>query len=82
MSLTRKVGEVGMTDRVDIPGIETIKIKRPIVLKAIRCIACGAWECPKYDTDKFEAEIIDETIGLCESCRKAIEWAKERMAGW
>lgn len=63
----------------DIPGIETIKIKRRIVVKAIRCIACNAWECPEYDKDKYEAEIIGEAIGLCESCRKAIKWAKERM---
>ena len=65
----------------DIPEIETIKIKRQIVVKATRCIACGAWECSVYDRDKYEAEIIGETIGLCESCKKAIEWAKERMEG-
>ena len=70
-----------MTDRADIPGIETIKTKRRIVVNAIRCIACGKWECPEYDKDKYEAEILGEAIGLCESCRKAIEWAKERMKG-
>ena len=70
-----------MTDRADIPGIEKIKIKRRIVVKAIRCIACDKWECPEYDTDIFEAEIIGEALGLCESCRKAIEWAKKRMEG-
>ena len=70
-----------MTDRADIPGIGTIKIKRRIVVNATRCIACNAWECPEYDKDKYEAEIIGEAIGLCESCRKAIEWAKERMEG-
>ena len=70
-----------MPDRADIPGIGTIKIKRRIVVKAIRCIACDAWECPEYDKDKYEAEIFGEAIGLCESCRKAIEWAKERMEG-
>lgn len=68
-------------NRADIPGIETIKIKRRIVVKAIRCIACGTWECPEYDKDKYEVEIIGEALGLCESCRKAIEWAKERMEG-
>ena len=70
-----------MTDRVDIPGIETIKIKRRIFVQAIRCIACRAWECPEYDNDKYEVEIIGEVIGLCESCRSAIEWAKEKMEG-
>lgn len=69
-----------MTDRADIPGIETIKIKRRIIVKAIRCIACDTWECPEYDTDKYEAEIIGEAIGLCESCRKAIEWAKNERS--
>ena len=66
-------------DRADIPEIGTIKIKRRIVVKAIRCIACGKWECPEYNKDKYEAEIIGEAIGLCESCRKAILWAKEHM---
>ena len=66
-----------MTDRVNIPESETIKIKRRIVIKAIRCIACNTLEWPEYD--KYEAEIIGEVIGLCESCRKAIEWAKEQM---
>lgn len=68
-----------MTDRVDIPGIETIKIKSRIGVQAIRCIACGKCEWPEYDRDKYEATIIGETLGLCKSCRKAIEWAKERM---
>ena len=70
-----------MNDRTDIPGIETIKIKRQIVVRGIRCISCGTWECPEYDTDKYEATIIEEATGLCKSCRKAIEWAKERMEG-
>ena len=30
---------------------------------------------------EHEAEITREAIGLCESCRKAIERAKERMEG-
>ena len=68
-------------NRADIPGIETIKIKRRIVVKAIRCIACDAWECPEYDKDKYEVETCGEALGLCKSCRKAIEWAKERMEG-
>lgn len=67
-----------MMDRADISGIDAIKIKRQIVIKAIRCIACGAWKCPEYDKDKYEAEIIGEALGLCESCRKAIEWAKKQ----
>lgn len=71
-----------MADRLDIPGIETIKIKRRIDVKAIRCIACNAWECQEYDKDKYEVVIIGEAIGLCTSCRKAIEWAKARMKGW
>ena len=81
MMNNRRVSEVGMTDRVDIPGIERIKIKRRIFVKAIRCIACDTWESPEYDQDEYEAVIIGENIGLCESCRKAIEWAKERMEG-
>ena len=68
-----------MTDRADIPGIETIKIKRHILVKAIRCISCYAWECEEYDKDRYEAVIFGEALGLCKSCRKAIEWAKERM---
>lgn len=68
-----------MTDRVDIPGIETIKIKRRIAVYTTRCIACDACECQEYDHDEYQAEIIGEDIGLCESCRKAIKWAKERM---
>ena len=70
-----------MTYRADIPGIETIKIKRRIAVKAIRCIACDKWECPEYDEDKYEVEIMGEDLGLCKSCRNAIEWAKERMIG-
>lgn len=70
-----------MTDRADIPGIEATKIKRRIAVKAIRCLACDIWECQEYDEDKYEVEIIEEAIGLCKSCRKAIEWAKERMKG-
>ena len=70
---------MGMTDRADIPGIETIKIKRRIAIKATRCISCDKWECPEYDHEKFEAEIFGEAIGLCETCKKAIMWAKEQM---
>ena len=68
-------------DRIDIPEATTIKVKRQIIIKAIRCIACGKWECPEYNHEKYEAEIIGEAIGLCESCRNAIEWAKEKMEG-
>ena len=68
-------------DRVDISEAMTIKVKRNIMIKAIRCIACDKWECPEFNTDKYEAEIIGEALGLCKSCRKAIEWAKERMEG-
>lgn len=71
-----------MTDRIDMPEIKTIKIKRPIVVKGIRCIVCGAWECPECDKDEYIAEIIGETTGLCKSCKKAIKWAKEQMEGW
>ena len=71
-----------MTDRADILGIEAIKNKRRIVIKAMRCIACNTYKCPEYDNDEYEAEIIGEDIGLCESCRKAIEWAKGQMEGW
>ena len=70
-----------MPNRADIPEIGTIKIKRQITISATRCIACGTWECPDYDHDKYEVNIIGEAIGLCESCRKAIEWAKEQMEG-
>ena len=68
-----------VTDKVDIPGIETIKFKRKIIAQAIRCIACGAWECPEYDRDKYEVEIMGEVTGFCNSCKKAIKWAKEQM---
>ena len=65
-------------DRADIQEIGTIKFKKRIVVKAIRCIVCGAWECPEYDRDNYEAEIIGEATGLCESCREAILWAKKK----
>ena len=71
-----------MTDKIDISGIEPIKIKRQIVVKGIRCIACGAWECPEYDRDNYDAEIIGEAMGLCESCKEAIKWAKEQKEKW
>lgn len=63
-------------DRIDIP-VATMNVKRHIMIKAIRCIACSKWECPEYDREKYEAEIIGEALGLCESCRSAIEWAKK-----
>ena len=70
-----------MADRVYIPGIETIKIKRQITMPATRCLVCGKWECPEYNHELYDAIIMGETSGICESCRKAIEWAKERMEG-
>lgn len=70
-----------MTDRVDIPGIETIKIKRQIHMPATRCLVCGKWEYPEFNHEFYDAIIMGETNGICESCRKAIEWAKERMEG-
>lgn len=68
---------------IDIPEATAtmINVKRQIMIKAIRCIACGKWECPEYDREKYEAEIIGEALGLCESCRSAIEWAKKKMKG-
>jgi len=66
-----------MNDRVDIPGIETIKIKRQIPISATRCLVCGKWECPEFNHDLYDAIIIRETNGICESCKKAIEWTKE-----
>ena len=68
-----------MTDRADIPGIETVKIKRQISMIATRCLVCGKWECPEFNHDLYDAIIMEETYRICESCRKAIEWAKERM---
>ena len=70
-----------MPDRVDIPGIETIKIKRQIPMTATRCLVCGKWECPEFNHDLYDAIIMGETNGICESCKKAIEWAKEQMRG-
>ena len=72
---------VSIQDRVDVPEVTTIKMKRQIMIKAIRCIACGNWECPEYDREKYEAIIAGEALGLCESCRNAIEWAKKKMEG-
>ena len=70
-----------MTDRADIPGIETIKIKRQIPMTATRCLVCGKWECPEFNNELYDAVIMGETSGICESCRKAIEWAKKQMEG-
>ena len=77
-----EVSEVGMADRADIPGIETIKIKRQIFIPATRCLVCGKWEYPEFNNELYDPVIMGETSGICESCRKAIEWAKERMEGW
>mgnify|MGYP006935985589 CR=1 FL=1 len=71
----------GMTDRCDMPETETIKIKRQIPMTAIRCLACGKWECPEFNHELYDALIMGETYGICDSCRKAIEWAKEKMEG-
>ena len=68
-------------DRIDIPKATTINVKRQITIKATRCIACGNWECPEYDHEKYEALITSEAAGLCESCKSAIEWAKKKMEG-
>ena len=68
-----------MTDRVDIPRIETIKIKQRIPMTATRCLVCGKWECPEFNHELYDAVIMGETSGICESCRKAILWAKEHM---
>lgn len=70
-----------MADRADIPGAETIKIKRQIHMQATRCLVCGKWEAPKFNSELYDPVIIGETSGICESCRKAIEWAKEQMEG-
>lgn len=71
------------TAKIDIPGIETIKIKRQIQMSAIRCMVCGTWECPDFDHERYDAVIIGETTGLCESCKKAIKkailWVEEHM---
>lgn len=67
------------TARIDIPGTSTIKIKKRIPISATRCIACGTWECPDFNHELYETVITGETTGLCESCRKAIKWAKEHM---
>ena len=68
-----------MTDRVDMPGTETIKIKRQISMQATRCLVCGKWECPEFNHELYDALIMGETSGICESCRKAVLWAKEQM---
>jgi hypothetical protein len=69
-------------ERIDIPETTiNVKMKRQITIKATRCIACGKWECPEYDHEKYEALIVGEAAGLCESCRRAIEWAKKKMEG-
>lgn len=70
-----------MTDRADIPGVGTIKIKQQIHMQATRCLVCGEWEAPKFNRELYDPVIIGETSGICESCRKAIEWAKEQMEG-
>ena len=70
-----------MADRADIPGIETIKIKRQIAMPATRCLVCGKWESPEFNHDLYDAVIIGETSGICDACRKAILWAKEQMKG-
>jgi len=71
-----------MIDReIDMPEIETIKIKRQIHIRMRRCLVCGKWELPEYDKDKYQAVIIGETACLCESCREAIKWAKDHKNG-
>ena len=70
-----------MTDRVDKPEIGTIKIKRQITMTATRCLVCRKWECPEFNHELYDALIMGETLGICDACRKAIEWAKERMEG-
>ena len=67
------------TARINIPRISTIKIKRQMHISAIRCIVCGKWECPEFNHEIYEGVITGETIGVCESCKKAILWAKEHM---
>lgn len=66
-------------NRIDIPEATTIKAKKQILIRATRCIACGKWECPEYNHEKYEAKVFGEDLGLCKSCRKAIEWAKKQM---
>ena len=66
-------------DRVDILGSETIKIKRTLRISAIRCIACGTWECDEFNHEEFDAIVTGETAGMCRSCKKAVLWAKEHM---
>lgn len=70
-----------MTDRVDIPGTSTFTIKHPIHMTATRCLVCGKWESPEFNKELYDPIIIGESYGICESCRKAIEWAKEQMEG-
>lgn len=70
-----------MVDRVDIPGTKTIKIKRQILITATRCLVCGKWECPEYNHELYDAAIVGESYGICDMCRKAIEWVKEQMEG-
>ena len=67
------------TARIDIPGVSTIKIKKQMPISATRCIVCGKWECPEFNYELYEAVIVGETTGVCESCKKAILWAKEHM---
>lgn len=71
------------TARIDIPGTSTIKMKRQIPMTATRCIVCGAWECPDFNHELYDAVIIGETAGLCKSCnngiKKAILWVEEHM---
>lgn len=68
-----------MKDRFDIPGTDTIKIKRQIHMSATRCLVCGKWEYPEFNHELYDAVIMGETYGICESCRKAILWAKGQM---
>ena len=68
-----------MTDRFDIPEEATIKIKRQIPMTVTQCLACGKWERPEINNELYEPLIIGETHVICDSCRKAIEWAKEQM---
>lgn len=70
-----------MSDRADIPGIETIKIKQKIPMTATRCLVCGKWEYPEFNHELYDAVIMGETSGICESCRKAVLRAKEQMEG-
>lgn len=61
-----------------LPGTTTIKIKQPLPITITRCLACGKCECPEFNNELYDP-IITETPVICTSCRKAIEWAKERM---